>query len=166
LLAGLTADVRPALFLDIAPVDGLSLAPALNRSGLVTVPVIQRWPVEPAVLPCRRLLARLLQAGEQVHCPAEPRGVAFLLDGERTEPGLRLLPGGERRSPVQGRRFDNRYSYRADRFPPPVLLLRQGITRVWWVSRVGIASDLLPYARQLGEAGLEIQVRAWEACAP
>jgi len=80
--------------------------------------------------------------------PRSDRGVVFLLDGDRAGP----VTADEHGPPP--RRFDNRYSYRICRFPPPRLLQQDGLTAAFWLSPPGIAPDLIEYAQTLAEAGL------------
>lgn len=118
--------------------------------GLFVVPVIQRWPAQPAVLSSRRLRQHLVAIGAMVQRPTVVRGVLFILDGDRAGPA-RLES-----SPCTGRVFDNRYAYPSCRFPPPGLLLHQGVTRAVWVSRGDVAADLLAYSESLKQAGLRL----------
>ena len=144
-------DERPALFVDLPPVGTLRSAPALADRGFFVVAVIQRWPAPSAVLDCRDVVRVLVASGALLRRPREPRGVVFLLDGGRAGS---VEPGGAR----PRRAFDNRYGYRADRFPPPEFLRRAGVSVIRWIGAGGIASDLLPYARGLAEAGFTLQV--------
>ena len=138
---------RIAVFADLPVSDSLPVTPALQESGFRVVPVIQRWAVPNAVLPCSELVADLA-AFAPLHIPAGAlRGVVFLLDGDRCgrEDGAQCV------SPAL---FDNRYSYPICRFPPPSVLKSDGITAVDWLSPNGIAEDLLPYVEQLAVADL------------
>jgi hypothetical protein len=76
--------VSTAFFVDLPPLRSVASATALNRLGLVVVPVIQRWPARPAVLSTDRLQALLVREAALQCPPVQPRGVAFLLDGERS----------------------------------------------------------------------------------
>jgi hypothetical protein len=71
--------------------------------------------------------------------------VVLLLDGARFGPP-------PARAPRAPRGFDNRYTLRADRFPPVELLRQDGVERLYWLAPGGIAPDLLRYV-QLLEAG-------------
>jgi hypothetical protein len=152
-LASLGDRPGQALFLDLRPAESLPATALLNRFGFLVVPVIQRWVASPALLRCERLLGLLVEHGRQVARPSMPRGVAFLLDGERA--GAPARPGRTTEPP---RAFDNRYSYRVDRFPSASFLQLQEIRAVGWVSRTGLAADLQPYARQLLAAGLPTEL--------
>jgi len=139
------AEPATALFVDLPAPSTLAAAPALSALGVAVVPVIQRWCAPRAVLPARPLLGRLVAAAEQVARPRAGAPALFVLDGERA--GRRGL-----RPPAH--RFDNRYEYPGCRLPPPGLLRREGVDRVLWLSRGGVAADLLDYARRLAAAGL------------
>lgn len=148
---------HPAILIDLSPTRTLPSAPALNRLGFLVAPVIQRWVAAPAVLPCEPLLEELVAGAAQIRAIGKPLGVVFVLDGDRNgQPG-----GSETRSPgsrARHSRFDNRYRYPICRFPPPDFLRSHGVSAVCWISRTGIADDLLPYAQQLAQAGLEPRV--------
>jgi hypothetical protein len=131
------------------------MTPLLNRLGYLVVPIIQRWVAAPAVLRCERLLGLLVEYGRQVARPDAPRGVALLLDGERA--GVRAAPLRPLPDP---RAFDNRYTYRVDRFPQASFLQREAVRSVRWIVPAGLAADLQPYARQLQAAGLPNEVIA------
>lgn len=140
-ILALAPDEPTALFVD-GPVTRSLLATAeLNRGGFFVVPVVQRWVTTPAVLGCRLLVARLVAASAGCRPPRSPRGVVFLLDGER---GGGLDERAD--AAVPRRAFDNRYTYPACRFPPPSFLLAQGVTAVRWLSAGGVADDLREYA--------------------
>jgi len=141
-----TVASRLAIFVDLAPTATLPLAGELNRRGYIVVPIIQRWMAAPAVLPCEELARQLLVSSADVQPVPGPRGVVFLLDGDRvgTDAAAALPPGA----------FDNRYEYPVDRFPPVELLRAQGVVAVHWLSSIGIAPDLEPYAARLHSAGL------------
>lgn len=178
LLPEVLAPPRPeqhtAIFFDLPPAETLPATRAFNELGFIVVPIIQRWLAVPAVLACERLAADLWAYGMQAALPRTERGVAFLLDGERSQPPSLTLPSD--RSESEGpthrtqsdrkgggdsttlRRFDNRYSYPIDRFPPPAFLRAQGIACVDWVCPDGIALDLHRYARDLEDASLPLRV--------
>ncbi|MCC6173726.1 MAG: hypothetical protein IT305_00345 [Chloroflexi bacterium] len=139
---------RPALLVDLPIEATLTTTPILAKHGWYVVPVIQRWMAQPAVLPCARLLDRLLAVGALVRPPATPRGVVLLADGER-----RGRPG-----PIQGSAFDNRYSYQICRFPPPALLAAFGVETIRWLTPMRVASDLKGYADTLVAAGLGVEM--------
>ena len=134
-----------ALFADLEPEATLAAAPRLSQRGAAVVPAIQRWCAPDAVLPARRLVDRLVAASRSVARPRDGASALFLLDGERLgRPGRRPAPD----------RFDNRYEYPPCRFPPPELLRREGVARVLWLSRGGVAADLRGYADGLAANGL------------
>jgi hypothetical protein len=147
-------DDRAAIFVDVPLATSLPSTGELRKAGYWVVPIIQRWAAERAVLPCERLVADLMAYAPPTPWPADSRGVVFLLDGGRAGPrqvwGQTLTTHEE---PTRGR-FDNRYSYPACRFPPPIFLQAMGVTRVDWISTSGIAPDLAWYAESLAEAGL------------
>jgi glutathionylspermidine synthase len=134
-----------ALFVDLPAPATLAAAPPLSQLGVAVVPVVQRWCTPRAVLSSRPLLDALVAAAEIVAPPRDGSRVVLLLDGERA---------GRRGLQPPAHRFDNRYDYPACRFPPPELLRREGVTRVLWLSRGGIAPDLRAYAQRLAAAGL------------
>jgi hypothetical protein len=139
------AEPGTALFADLLVAATLAAAPPLSAGGAAVVPVIQRWCAPRAVLPARPLLDRLVAASTAVVRPRDGATALFMLDGERS---------GRRGHPPAAHRFDNRYEYPACRFPPPALLRREGVARVLWLSRGGVAEDLRGYARELAAAGL------------
>jgi hypothetical protein len=147
LLELLSRLVEPAtaVFVDLPAAATLAAAPPLSARGAAVVPVIQRWCAPGAVLPARPLLDRLVASAERVGPPGDGAMALFLLDGDRSGPA-------GRQPPVH--RFDNRYEYPACRFPPPELLRREGIDRVRWLSRRGVAADLSRYTLRLSAAGL------------
>ena len=151
----------------------LSVAPLLAARGWYVVPVVQRWIASPAVLPCHRLVERLVRGAWQTRRPAQPRGAILLADGERTGPATYPLL-------VPGRTFDNRYEYQICRFPSTRFLEAQRVRRVHWITAarpVGglgsstepmtlglppIARDLHPYREALLRAGIEVDVTVWQ----
>jgi hypothetical protein len=135
---------RAAVFLDLPAGETLPATAQLGRLGFLVVPVIQRWVVEAAVLPGEDLQAQLVGHAPPGRPPDAGRGVVFLLDGERAGPS----------APAPARRFDNRYQYPICRFPPPDFLRRYGVRRVYWLSALPVAEDLVPYARLLADGGL------------
>ena len=143
-----------AVFFDLPPVLVLDSTEDFIRIGFYVVPVIQRWPQPSALLPTSRLLHALININQPGALSSPPRGVAFILDGERDGRRFALAPADAR---LDLRRFDNRYHYTADRFPSPETLRRYGIHRVEWVSEAGVAPDLQPYALDLAAAGLRPQ---------
>jgi hypothetical protein len=151
-LPPLDQDDRFAALLDLPIEPTLAVADQLNAAGLIVVPVVQRWSAQPAVLDCRLLLGLLLdQAGRQCHLDS-PRGILFLLDGERSVAPSHLLPGRS----VSPRAFDNRYTYRSCRFPNAATLIEAGYNDVLWLSNDGVAADLSEYATSLVGAGLSL----------
>lgn len=144
-LAGLGEVSRPALFVDLPPEPVLCQMADLGAQGFVVVPVIQRWCADPAVIASGSLRSALVAAARHARHHARPRGYVFVLDGERAGPRSRVVPG---------RAFDNRYAYRACRFPPPEVLRAAGVGRIGWLSTRGIASDMADYALSLAAAGL------------
>ena len=134
------------VFVDLPPAVVLAATDELNRRGFFVVPIIQRWVVQAAVVDCRALAGRLVIDGQHVRRPSSPRGVIFVLDGERSgPPGA----GSESRPP---RRFDNRYAYSPDRFPSPAFLQSQGIVAAQWLAGAVLADDLHGYSDDLARA--------------
>ena len=129
----------------------------MGRLGYRIVPMIHRWPLEPAVLPCRRLVAGLLASAALVRVPDNPAGVVFLLDAERAGPeGYH--------PPIVSKRFDNRYQYGPHLFPQPGFLRAQEIGFVLWVSAGDVpAADVRPYLALLEETGIRVEQRRWNA---
>lgn len=156
-LSRVRADERMAIFIDLPPGPSLAATPLLRGHGFHVVPVIQRWGAAAAVLRSDLLLHWLVTFAPSAPWPPAAGGVAFLLDGDRRGAGSR--PGRSMLDrPQRGlRRFDNRYAYPLCRFPPPAFLRAHGITAVRWISRSGIARDLVAYAEQLDPAGLRPQ---------
>jgi hypothetical protein len=138
------ADARyPALFVDLPIETSLAAASRLAVGGAAVIPVIQRWCVDPAVLPGAPLRALLEATAPRSH-PRTPTAVVFLLDGERAgQPGIRPA----------SRKLDNRYAYPSCRFPPPSFLRAQGVDAVGWLAP-SPAPDLADYAAALANAGL------------
>ena len=137
------------LLLDLPPLAGIGLARWIAARGLFPVPIVQRWPARPAVLPCRTLAAALLGLAPLVRRPADGRGLALLLDGERA---------GRPDRPIAARAFDNRYALRLDRFPPAELLAERGLRRAFWLGpEARPAADLRAYAEALAAAGLPVE---------
>jgi hypothetical protein len=146
----LALDGRLALFVDLPPERTLAAAPGLVEAGFLVVPVVQRWVAARAVIPCRRLVELLIGVGERLRRPTRPRGVVLLLDEARHGPRADRAP----RAP---RGFDNRYSLRADRFPPAEFLRHDRIERVSWLAPNGIAPDLLRYVQLLESGGYLVE---------
>jgi hypothetical protein len=151
-VASLPAEHRCAVFVDRPPVESLESAPELNRLGYRIVPVVQRWCASPAVVPSEALAQALVEAGQSVAPLDDPRGVVFILDGDRL--GNRTPSGADPRRARSGSLFDNRHEYPIDRFPPPDYLRGDGVTAVLWIGAGHIADDLQGYARRLAEGGL------------
>ena len=66
------------LLLDLPAEPLLAAAPILVERGWYVVPVIQRWIASPAILPCRRLVERLIAGAQRARRPRQtrtPRGV-------------------------------------------------------------------------------------------
>ena len=148
------------LLVDLPPEPVLAAAPLLAERGWYIVPVVQRWIASPAVLPCRRLVERLMIGSRQARRPTSPRGAVLIADGERTGPiGY---PGT-----VSGRAFDNRYEYQVCRFPSMDFLKAQGVGRVQWITSSAspaersVKPDLAPYLEELLRAGLAADVVPW-----
>jgi hypothetical protein len=145
------------LLVDLPAEPVLALAPLLAERGWYPVPVVQRWIATPAVLPCRRLIERLLLGAWQVRRPASPRGAVLIADGERTGPT----------GTVTGRTFDNRYEYQICRFPSTDFLLGQGVEQVRWITDGTrpidrpVRPDLAPYLETLLQAGIAVEVTPW-----
>jgi hypothetical protein len=145
------------LLVDLPAEPVLALAPLLVERGWYPVPVVQRWIATPAVLPCRRLIERLLLGAWQVRRPSSPLGAVLIADGER------IGPTGT----VAGRAFDNRYEYQICRFPSTDFLLGHGVAHVRWVTDGTrpidrpVRSDLAPYLEALLRAGIAVEVTPW-----
>jgi hypothetical protein len=150
------------LVADLPLTHTLPMTPALMAAGWHVVPISQMWAATRAVvntLPTERLL---LSLAPRARLP-RPGGLVLLLDGERqgvvgSGPAGPFGAGHPARS-----RFDNRYVYPRDRFPPPRLLHDRGVRAVRWISRSGIAEDLNDYAGRLLEG--EIQIFRFDASA-
>lgn len=136
---------QPAFFLDLPPLQTLSWAQALNRNGLLVVPVFHRWGAEPCLLPVTGLVQQLVACAQHLRRPARPSGAVFLLDSERSG------PAGTRKTLS---RFDNRYRYGPNVFPTGAFLMEQGITRTVLLSDGPPRQDLWPYLEGLRAAGL------------
>jgi hypothetical protein len=109
------------------------------------------------VLPCRRLLERLILGAWQARRPASPRGVILIADGGRTGPiGYPAV--------VSGRAFDNRYEYQICRFPSTDFLKAQGVRQAQWFtdgtrpSERPVRPDLAPYLEALLRANISVDV--------
>jgi glutathionylspermidine synthase len=133
-----------ATFVDLPPTSVLPATVWLNQHGFIVVPIIQRWVAFPSVLDCSRLLDQLITFSERCRRPASPRGVVFVLDGERAGTG---------RASSAPSKFDNRYGYSGGLFPRPDDLWRRGVSEVRWVGVTDLAPDLRPYALSLADAG-------------
>ena len=147
------------LLVDFPAEPLLAAAPYLVERGWYVVPVVQRWIASPAVLPCRRLMERLMLGAWQARRPASPRGAVLIADGERMGPaGYPTVPG---------RAFDNRYEYQICRFPSTTFLMAQGVERVQWITSGTTAAerpvrrDLAPYLEDLLRTGLAVDVLSW-----
>ncbi|HLZ07325.1 MAG TPA: hypothetical protein VKT80_01965, partial [Chloroflexota bacterium] len=127
------ADGRIAIFVDLSATSVLPSTAWLNRRGFVVVPIIQRWVGHPAVLDCSRLIDQLIAFSRHCRPLKSPRGVVFVLDGERA--GRKGVVGFQTR-------FDNRYAYSGGLLPSPDDLRRQGIIVVRWVTTSELAADL------------------------
>ncbi|HEX2170820.1 MAG TPA: hypothetical protein VHL09_00035 [Dehalococcoidia bacterium] len=144
-----------AVIVDLDPRLTLAAVPALRRLTDYVIPLIGRWPAEPAVLPVGPVLALLVDhaPGPRERRPAGGSPV-FLLDGGRAGP-----VGGVSARQL-ARRFDNRYAYQIDYLPPADGLVEAGINRVVWICESGqAASDVAEYATRLARAGLAIDYR-------
>lgn len=153
---GLRSAAAPptAWFTDLPAAPLLAAAGELAALGFWVAPLVQRWLVDGGVLPPEPLAAALLAPPQGYGNPhaQRPRGVVFILDGERCG---RRRPLGQ---PYRPRRFDNRYEYTLHVFPPPAVLEAQGIRRVGWVAgRHGAAVDLALYLRSAAAAGLVVE---------
>ena len=151
----------PALvLLDLPPEPTIAAASSFVANGWYVVPVVQRWIASPAVLPCRRLMDRLIGGAWQARRPTSPRGAVLIADGERA--GRFGYP-----VTVPGRAFDNRYEYQICRFPSTDFLLAQGVRHVRWYTsgtrpeERPVRPDLAPYQEALLRAGLTVDVRPW-----
>src|SRR5262249_18434123 len=120
-----------AIFVDLLRTSVLPATVWLNQRGFVVVPVIQRWVAFPAVLNCSRLIEQLVTFGGRCRRPSWPRGVVFVLDGDRA---------GRKRMVIPPDRFDNRYAYSGSLFPAPEELRRRGFHVVRWVGTAALAS--------------------------
>jgi hypothetical protein len=135
----------------------LALAPLLAERGWYPVPVVQRWIARPAVLPCRRLIERLLLGARSIRQPSSPRGAVLIADGER------IGPTGT----VPGRILENRYEYQICRFPSTAFLRDQGVGQVGWITDGTrpidrpVRPDLAPYLETLLQAGIAVEVTPW-----
>jgi hypothetical protein len=147
------------LLVDLPPEPILAAAPALVERGWYVVPVVQRWIASPAVVPCRRLVERLVVGAWQARRPTAPRGAVLIADGARTGPaGYPAV--------VPGRAFDNRYEYQICRFPSTEFLKAQGVEHVRWVTgshpaERPVRPDLAPYLEDLLRAGIVVDVEPW-----
>jgi hypothetical protein len=145
------------LLVDLPAEPILALAPLLAERGWYPVPVVQRWIARPAVLPCRRLIERLLLGAWSIRRPSSPRGAVLIADGER------IGPTGT----VAGRIFDNRYEYQICRFPSTDFLRDQGVRQVRWITDGTrpidrpVRPDLAPYLEALLRAGIAVEVTPW-----
>jgi hypothetical protein len=150
------------LLVDLPAEPLLAAAPLLVEHGWYVVPIVQRWIASPAILPCRRLVERLVVGARRARRPTAPRGAVLIADGER------MGPVG-RPATVPGRAFDNRYEYQICRFPSTDFLKAQGVDRVHWISTGTRAADrpvrpdLAPYLEDLLRAGLTVDVLPWPA---
>jgi len=140
-----------AAFLDLPAATGLWLSLRLNQAGWHAVPLVERWPADPAVLPSKALTRHLVSIGGRLLEAPAATSVAFVLDGERGGPeGLTGTPRG------RSNRFDNRFHYSTHRFPAPSFLMANGVSRVAWCGGQGIAADLVGYVAGLRAADLEV----------
>ena len=150
---------RFVLLVDLPAEPILAVAPLLVERGWYVVPIVQRWIASPAVLPCRRLVERLMLGAWRARRPTTPRGAVLIADGERRGPA-------EYPATVPGRAFDNRYEYQICRFPSTDFLR----PRVWVGSngspaaparRAPVRPDLAPYLEVLLRAGIDVDVLPW-----
>ena len=144
-----------AVLVDLEPTLSLAAVPYLRSLSGRIVPLIARWPAEPAVLPVAPVLGLLVRYAPG---PRERRSSAgppiFLLDGARAGPAQGVS------SRLLERRFDNRYQYQLDYLPPGAGLVEAGCRRVVWLSPDGApAPDLIGYEGRLIRAGLAIDHR-------
>lgn len=144
-----------AVYLDLDPRLTLAAVPYLRRLTGHVIPLIARWPADPAVLPGGPVLELLVRHAPG---PRERRSAGgspvFLLDGARAG------PAGGVSARVLARRFDNRYAYQIDYLPPALGLREAGLTRITWISETGAAApDLAAYEGRLIAAGLTIDHR-------
>ncbi|MBI2886874.1 MAG: hypothetical protein HYY02_06665 [Chloroflexi bacterium] len=142
------------VFVDLPTIPALRGALALNRAGLYVVPLISRWPAAPAALACGRLQAQLLAAARLLRRPVAPRGVVFLLDGDRAG---RRGPGAP---PHAVRAFDNRYSYSANELPSAEALMALGCGSAIWLTPGAVAPDLRRYVDELARGGIALELRS------
>lgn len=147
-LDALPDGLRVASFVDLPILSTLPETSRLNDRGFIVVPIVQRWVVPNAALPCTALVRLFVHYQPRRAGPGASRGVVFLLDGDRRGP-----PAEAGHTPAP-HRFDNRYLYPICRFPPARFLLHDRIEAVYWLSQEGIAPDLLEYAQTLAGAGL------------
>ena len=157
---GALGDGPTVLLVDLAAEPVLAAAPLLVERGWYVVPVVQRWIASPAVLPCRRLVERLIVGAGRARRPTSPRGAVLIADGER------MGPAGYPAT-VPGRAFDNRYEYQICRFPSTDFLKAQGVEHVQWITSGArpaerpVRPDLAPYLEDLLRAGLIVDVQPW-----
>ena len=156
-----SGDSATILLVDLPAEPVLSAAPLLVERGWYVVPVVQRWIASPAVLPCRRLVERLVLGAWRARRPSSPRGAILVADGERMGPlGYPAT--------VTGRAFDNRYRYQICRFPSTDFLKAHGVQRIRWLTSGAhpaerpVRPDLAPYLEDLLRAGLTVDVLAWQ----
>ena len=149
-----------AVFLDLDPALSLAALAYLRTLSDRIIPLIARWPAEPAILPVTPLLTQLVQQapGPQARLAARhdsPGAPIFLLDGARAGPTGGVSPR------TLSHRFDNRYEYQQDYLPPAELLIEEGCRRAIWISPAGAAApDLIEYEKRLLRAGLAVEHRA------
>ena len=142
---------RAIVFLEAPPRLALATAAALHRHAWRVAPAFGRWPIADAVLPGDALAAWLVGAPPS-RPPTETETVplCLLLDAERQR---RVTPATLRR------RFDNRYDYGAQMFPPPGRLRAWGVTRAVCAGpAAALAPDLQEYAGSLVSAGLLVEL--------
>ena len=149
---------RTIVFLEAVPRLALAASVYLRRHGWRVAPAFGRWPLADAVLPSLALGPWL--AG--VVALAEPRAESGGSGEAPTRP-LCLLLDAERRRPVPAsalrRRFDNRYEYGSQVFPPPARLRAWGVTQALWAGpAAALAPDLRHYADTLVNAGLLVEL--------
>lgn len=152
-VAALPPGALAVVYADLPTISLLRGALALNRASLYVVPAISRWPAAPAVLACGKLQAQLLATAPTLRRPTAPRGVVFLLDGDRAR------AGGPGPPPHGVRAFDNRYSYSANELPSPESLVALGCGSAIWLTPTAVAPDLRRYVDELSRGGIAVELR-------
>jgi hypothetical protein len=142
-----------AAFVDLPPARSLQSAIALNWSGRLVVPAMQRWSVEDALLPSKSLTRLLLTLSMRLSRPGRVHGTVFYMDGDR---GRRLRPASSPSGAIK--RFDNRFVQSLNVLPTAEFLAEHGVARVAWIMRGRVAADAQHYLRDLRSAGLPVSV--------